>query len=306
MKKTLILVSLVVALALASAFVVIPAGAGVDSRTWLGSVFDWGTDDYYGRAVYGYEEASTATLWVRVRNDYTDTLGIARKINVTEIIVGFDWNTNYTNTLETRATMDINEVRYFTITFTVPFANATTTSNKFLHGYTIYVKHVNSTGGLVKTMTTGTTYTSNPDFAIYSKTQMEAREKARLNSQLHEPAGGFNSTAAKITWSKAENETNVAETMYAQGDFAGANSHYTTALSLKNQAFTVEQTITGGVQEAQLALMNAQADSFKATANYLNGLSNMWVLIGVAAVLFAIGYIIRGLGALRKPVVATT
>jgi hypothetical protein len=32
----------------------------------------------------------------------------------------------------------------------------------------------------------------------------------------------------------------------------------------------------------------------------------MWVLIGVAAVLFAIGYIIRGLGALRKPVPATT
>jgi hypothetical protein len=27
----------------------------------------------------------------------------------------------------------------------------------------------------------------------------------------------------------------------------------------------------------------------------------MWTLIGVAAVLFAIGYIVRGLGTLRKP-----
>jgi hypothetical protein len=30
----------------------------------------------------------------------------------------------------------------------------------------------------------------------------------------------------------------------------------------------------------------------------------MWVLIGVAAVLFAIGYIIRGFATLRKPVAA--
>ena len=306
MKKQLILVAFVVAIALTSTLVVIPARAGIDSRTWLGSIFDWGTDDYYGKAVYGYEEGSTATLWVKVKNDYTDSLSIPRKINISEVIVGFDWNTNYTNTLTTRVTLDINEIRYFTVTFTVPYANTSATSNKFLHGYTIYVKHLNATGFLVKTMTTGTTYTSNPDFAIYSKVQMEAREKARLNGQLDDPSGGFNSTAAKILWSKADNETNIAKTMYAQGDFTGASTHYGTALSLKNQAYTTENAITGGVQDAQLALINAQAKSFEATANYLNGLSNMWVLIGVAAVLFAIGYIIRGLAALRKPVMATT
>jgi len=53
-------------------------------------------------------------------------------------------------------------------------------------------------------------------------------------------------------------------------------------------------------------VLEAQAKSLEATANYMNGLSNMWVLIGVAAVLFALGYIIRGLGALRKPTVAAT
>src|SRR3990170_8747879 len=128
MKKQLILVAFVVAIALTSTLVVIPARAGIDSRTWLGSIFDWGTDDYYGKAVYGYEEGSTATLWVKVKNDYTDSLSIPRKINISEVIVGFDWNTNYTNTLTTRVTLGIDEIRYFTVTFTVPYANTSATS----------------------------------------------------------------------------------------------------------------------------------------------------------------------------------
>jgi hypothetical protein len=141
---------------------------------------------------------------------------------------------------------------------------------------------------------------TNPDFAVYSKAQMDARKMARLNNQLNPPAGGFNSTAAKLVWSQAANETNLAETLYARGDFSGAKTHYSNALSLKDQAFLIEKSLTGGIQDAQLALIKAQANSFEATANYLNGLSNMWVLIGVGVVLFAIGYIIRGFATLRK------
>jgi len=297
MKKTLALVAFVLSLTLASAFIANSA-ASIDDRTWLGSTLSWGNDDYYGKAVNGYVEESTATLWVRVRNDY------GLPINVSEVTVGFDWSINYTNTLATRARLTNGEIRYFTITFTVP--NVTVASNTYLHGYTIYVKHVNSTGGLVQTMTTGTTYTSNPDFAVYSKDQMDARENARLNNQLDEPSAGFNSTAAGILWSQAANETNIARTLYGLGDFADAKMHYATALSLKDDAFTVERTTTGGMQDAELNLLNAQARGFDAQANYFNGLYNMWILIGVAAVLFAIGYIIRGLGSLRKPTPSTT
>lgn len=297
MKKTLVLVAFALSLTLTSAFIVNSAMAGVEDRTWLGSTLAWGTDDYYGKAVNGYVEGSTATLWVKVENDF------GQPINVTDIIVGFDWNINYTNTLATRARLGNGEIRYFTLTFTIP--NVTVVSNMYLHGYTIYVKHVNSTGGLVQTMTTGTTYTSNPDFAVYSRDQMDAREKARLNGQLNMPSGGFNSTAAKILWSQAANETNLAKTFYDLGNFVNAKAHYATALSLKNDAFTVERTTTGGIQSGELNLVNAQARSFDAQANYFNGLSNMWILIGVAAVLFAIGYILRGLGSMRKPAVAT-
>jgi len=168
----------------------------------------------------------------------------------------------------------------------------------YLHGYTVYVNHLNATGGPAGTMTK--TYTSVRLFAVYSKDQADAREISKTSSGISKPTGGFNSTAADLLWAQATNETAIADTLYKQGDFTGAKTHYIKALSYKNQAFDTEKTSTGGVQDAQLALLNAQATSAEATANYLNGLSSMWVLIGVAAVLFAIGYIIRGFGSLRR------
>lgn len=297
MKKPLMLAVFALSLILASALVINSTIANITSRTWLGSTFSWGTDGYYGTTVYGYQQNSEATVWVGVNNNF------GRPINVSRIIVGFDWNINYTNALATPTRMGTGETRYFTVTFTVP--NTTIASNAFLHGYTIYVQHVNATGALVATMSTGTTYTTNPDFAVYSTDQWDAREAARLNSQLGEPEEGFNSTSARILWAKAANETTVANTFYALGDFSDAKTHYDTALSLKNQAFTVEQTLTGGIQDAELSLLLGQAHSFEAQANFFNGLYYMWVLIGIALVLFAIGYIIRGFSSYRKPAIST-
>jgi len=294
MKKTLVLATFVVALTLTSTFTVKPTVAWIEDRSWLGSMINWGTDSYYGVSVYGYKQGSTAMLSVEVKNH------LATRMNVSEIIVGFDWNINYTNTLATPLKMESAETRFFSVIFTVP--NTTIATNRFLHGYTIYVKHVNATEELAETMTSA--YTSNPKFAVYSEDQFAAREMSRILSGMPMPT--FNSTAAKLKWNQAINETSIAAILYEQGDFAGAKDHYSKALSYRNQAFTIEQEVTGGVQSAELTLVNAQAKSFEAQANYLNGLSNMWVLIGVAAVLFAIGYILRGLGALRKPVVAAT
>jgi hypothetical protein len=111
----------------------------------------------------------------------------------------------------------------------------------------------------------------------------------------------FNSTKAKISWIKAENETFVAETSYNRGDFGNAKTHFQNAMLMINEAFAAEQAKGGGFDDAQVDLLRAQAESVRASASYFSGLSNMWTLIGVAAVLFAIGYIVRGLGALRKP-----
>jgi hypothetical protein len=293
MKKILVFALVVLALGLVSTMTVNLVNAEIESTSWLGSFHSWGKDDYYDKSVYGYEENSEAMLLVEVKNH------LAKLMNVSAIIVGFDWGKNYTTTLASPVALEAGETRFLTATITVP--NTTIASNLFLHGYTVYVKHVNATGGLVGTMTKAYTSDSDRLFAVYSKDQADARKLSKIISGISAPTGGFNSTAAILQLVKADNETTIAETLYKQGDFAGAKTHYTTALNYINQAFVTEQTTTGGVQDAQLALIEAQARSYEATANYLNGLSSMWVLIGVAAVLFAIGYIIRGFAALRKP-----
>jgi len=293
MKKILVFALVVLALGLASTMTVNLVNAEIESTSWLGSFHSWGKDDYYDKAVYGYEENSQATLLVEVKNHLTTKL-----MNVSAIIVGFDWGENYTTTLASPVTLEKDETRFFTANLTVP--DTTVASNLYLHGYTVYVKHVNATGGLAGTMTKA--YTSDPLFAVYSEDQADAREISEIISGISAPTDGFNSTAANLAWTKADNETTIAETLYVQGDFAGAKTHYSKALDYVNQAFYTEEALTGGIQDAQLALAEAQAKSYEATANYLNGLSSMWVLIGVAAVLFAIGYIIRGFATLRKPV----
>jgi len=297
MKKIVAFALVVLAFGLITTMTVHTAKAEIESTSWLGSFFTWGDDSYYGRSVYGYEEGSTATLLVEVENH------LATQMNVSQIIVGFDWNINYTTILTEVAVLKAGETRFLTTTLIVP--NTTIASNLFLHGYTVYVKHVNATGGLAGTMTKAYTSDLTRLFAVYSADQADAREISKIISGMVTPIEGFNSTNANLWWAKATNESKIAEILYKQGDFAGAKEHYNKALNYKNQAFIAEQTTTGGVQDAQLTLIDAQIRSYEATANYLNGLSSMWVLIGVAAVLFAIGYIIRGFATLRKPMPPT-
>jgi len=302
MRKTLAIAVFALILGLTSALIVRPARADIESATWLGSYFSWGTDQYYGKSVYGYKENTTATLLVEVENL------LSTRMNVSAVIVGFDWKINYTASYASPEALKPGETRFLTLTFQVP--STSTASNLYLHGYTVYVKHVNSTGGLIGTMTRAFTSDALRLFAVYSQDQADARQLSKILSGTFGPmidgfGFHFNSTAAQLAWAKAGNETNIADTMYKQGDFTGAKTHYASALNYVNSAFTLEQTTTGGVQDASLALLNAQAESFRAQAAYFSGLSNMWILIGVAAVLFAIGYIIRGLGSLRKPAVAS-
>jgi len=297
MKKTLALTALALIMGLTSALIVTPANADIDSASWLGSLYTWGTDIYYGKSVYGYEENSTATLLVEVENH------LAQQMNISTLIVGFDWKTNYTTGYTPVETLKPGETRFFTATVKVPLTS--TVSNLYLHGYTVYVKHVNGTGALVSTMTRAFTSDALRLFAVYSKDQLEARKLSETIEGIGVPIFGFNHTSANLYWAQADNETDFADRMYRQGDFVQAKAHYAAALNYLNLAYNAERTGTGGVQDAQLSLLNAQAESFRAQAAYFNGLSNMWVLIGVAAVLFALGYIIRGLGSLRKPSVAS-
>lgn len=279
------------------------ARADITSWKWLGYAYN-DYDSFHRATVYAYQEKSTATISVTIYNDYVS----GAPLNISALKVGLDWGKNYTSSMTSSDTPYVipwHESRVIPIVFTVP--NLTEVSNQAEYGYSVYLEYVNATSAPQKIIGSQKEFGGN-NFVVYSSDQVNAQETKQIVAQMHSltsPAD-FNSTKAKIMWTKSENETFVAGLLYAQGDFAGAKTHYGTALSWINQALAAEQDKGGGFDDAQVALLQAQAKSFEATANYLNGLSNMWVLIGVAAVLFAIGYIIRGLGALRKPVMTTT
>ena len=300
-KKSLILISLV-SWTLLFGVISNIARADITSWKWLGYAYN-DTDSFHRATVYAYEEKSTAVLSVTVYNDYVS----GKPVNISALKVGLDWGTNYTSSMTSSDTPYVipwHETRVIPIIFTVP--NLTEVSNQAQYSYTLYLEHVNATTGPKKV--TSLKEFGGTNFVVYSSDQVSAQETKQIVEEMLDTmsASDFNSTKAKIDWTKSENETFVAGLLYAQGDFARAKNHYGTALSWINQAFTAEQDKGGGFDEAQVAVLEAQAKSLEATANYMNGLSNMWVLIGVAAVLFAIGYIIRGLAALRKPIMATT
>jgi len=279
------------------------ANADITSWKWLGYAFN-GFDDFHRTTVYAYEEGSTAVFSVTVYNDYVNL----RPVNISALKVWMDWGQNYSSSV---ASMDDpyvipwHETRVIPIIFTVP--NITEVSNLAQYSYTVYLEHVNATAGPKRVVGTDKEV-GGINFVVYSSDQVDAQKTMQIVEELLDTTSpnDFNSTTAKITWIKAENETSVAGMLYSQGDFAGAKNHYKKALSLISDSFKAEEDKGGGFDKAQVDVLAGQAKSLEATANYMNGLSNMWVLIGVAAVLFAIGYIIRGLGSLRKPTVPTT
>lgn len=296
MRKTFLFVAFLLMSALVSTTMILSVEASVQSWSWRRSIF-FGYDNFYGYNVVAYEESSTAILDVNVWNNYAP----GAPINVSAVKVGFDWNTNYTSaqaSLTSPIVMQPNEVRLFTISFILP--NTTVASNLYLHGYTIYVEHVNSTTGAQKIVGTwiGHSYNMNYYFVVYSSEQAAAQKASQRLSAM--PVVSFPTARARLLMSRAANATNTAVSMYSQGDFAGARTQYETALSLINQAFLYEETREASLDASQVALLDAQVKNLEAWANYAIGLSNLWTLLGLAAVLFAIGYIIKGLAALRK------
>jgi len=282
-----------------------PVQAGIESRSWIGCTYR-GTDAFYGvpYTIYAYQNGSMAILVVSVENDY------GRPINVSAVKVGFDWGLNYTSTQcswDNPIVMQRNEVYSFTVGFAVP--DTAVASNQYLHGYKIYVEHVNSTTEpkeIVATMTRS--YTEEPDFAVYSADQAEAQDLSQLLTRLRTTAPSFTSARAKLLVYKAGNETTTGDACYRRGDFAEAKFHYNVALSMYSSAYSSEETfgvthedLEINATKTELRVDEAQIDYFEAWATMISSVSTVLTLAGLAAVLFAVGYIIKQLGTLRKP-----
>lgn len=267
------------------------------TATWAGYTYR-GTDSFYKETVVAYTSGSTAVLYVSVTNDY------GAQINVSKVELRLNWGDTFNSTQANKTNpvaLKIGESRIFTITFTVP--STANVSNLFQWDYKIYVEHLNATGDIVETTTKTRQDLDLPYFVIYSTEQALSKQAAKTIEGIKTELGTsveWNSARAGILWKKAMNETSVAEYYYDRGEFSKATTHYEEALDLIEGAFTAEETKGTRKEEAEITLLEAQVKWYEGWANFYNGLSNMWTLIGVALVLFALGYIIRGLAILRK------
>jgi len=298
MKKPILAV---IALLLVAAMV-IPAHAEITGYTWLGAKYTY--DDYYNQWIYGYKEGTTAILAVWVRNNYTGSN--ARQINVTKVYVSFDWGEKYeavqiSSTNPFGVIIQAGAQRVLYVNFTVP--SVAVASNMYTHAYTIYsdYKVKNATG----TNWFSRTYESAiyQDFVVYSVDQATAMDLTEIIADYPDP-NEWESTRARILANKAENETDAGWRYYEAGDFTRARQRFATALDYLNQAWDAEETYLTVWEELEIEEMRARIRGYDAMSSFLNGLSTMWVLLGIGWVLLGIGYIIKYLRAKRPEAAA--
>lgn len=273
--------------------------------TWTNYAFT-GEDTFYKktqniRDVVAYQAGSTAMLIVSVKNNLTTPM------NVSAVGISFDWQKpeggwyNSTQASKTNpVVLEPSETIYFTVNFTVP---STDVAQKVPHDYTVYVEHVNATGHLVERKEKTRTELFKADkqyFVVYSADQAASQQINQIIDGIAQTPHTWNTTRGRLSWQKAMNESNVADYYYSLGDFTQSAVHYRKALNLINEAFTAEESRGAASEDADVKLKEAKVKETEAWANYANGLSNMWTLLGVALVLFALGYIIRGLAMLRR------
>jgi len=248
-----------------------------------------------------YEHDSTVSLLVPVENDVNSS-----GLNVSRVIISFDWGQNKTLDLSANiAQIGEDETEVFKVTFTASATEVVT--SEWAHDYTIYVEHVNATSGptkIVGTWQRTRAQLSAELFVVYPTDQADAWELKQMISriQTNRPFSNldFNSTVAKLTVYKAENETSTGDALYQRGDFVGAKAHYNAALILYNAAYSAEETLGPKLDDLFTREIEARISNYEASASLASSFSTTSMLLGFAVVLFGIGYVIKQLGTLRK------
>jgi len=264
-----------------SALTLRSAHASITNYNWVGTIARNSYDDFYGTAVTAYEENTTANLVVNVYNDY-----YSLQINVSKVAVGFDWGVNYTSSecsiINPYAIQPYGS-HVFTVTFTVP--SVLMASNFVTHGYVIYVEHVNSTTGNKGLVSAWTR--SDSGFAVFSSDQADARN---LRKQVEAyPTTSIN--GIPILTAKARElivQSSVAKTLasnyYSQGDFTNAKKYYGDSLNDIQEAFSNDTDELSSIENSLAGLLKAGSD--------------LLMFQGYAWFLFAIGFLLMGIGVL--------
>lgn len=296
MRKNLVLISILLIAALMSLALQVQAQVTVDGITitpkWMGFTYLGDQDSYYGEGIdiVAYEENSIVILSISIYNAFTGAP--SKQINVSAVEISFDWETGtYSAPSTIVSVIDPVEIpwqktRTITFNFTLPSTSIAT--NLYLHSYTITVEHRNYPSEAKYDDVT----LFDTNFAVYSTAQADAVELNKITGSMTNPY--YQSTRARLLWLKSSNETDTAARYYSKGDFSNAKAHYQTALDLRNQAYTAEESYGVALEELQLKY-------YESSSNFFTSAGTFMVLFGAALVLFSIGYILKGFAAIRKP-----
>ncbi len=276
MKKTApIIYSVLILSAILLPTVIVPVKASIQAHNWIGAEYR-GYDEFHGTNITAFEAGSPATLSISLYNDFwPDWWGWYLPVNVSKVLVSFDWGTNYTSTEVTEtdpARLKPLEVRTFQISFTVP--SEAVASSLIAHTYEITIEHINSQGNF-----TGSWKLFGFNFAVYSIDQATARRYCTmLDAILDNPTPSLPSDSTKLL-SKAQNQTAMGKMYYGLGSFAQAKQQFEAALTSANNALSLELT-----------------DFDRSRMSYYNAftvISYAFLLIGIGVILIGIGVIIK-------------
>ena len=304
MKKFTTILFSVSLCALISMFATSPAQAYIERFTWLPPYMQKGFDSHYGASVVIYRDGSSVNLIVPVDNE-----AYPNGLNVSRVIVSFDWGQNKTLNLSPIEQVGWLETETFTVSFTASATEAV--SSDWAHEYTIYVEHVNATTGPTKIVGTWSRpwnwWSPAYMFVVFPTDQADATDLSNEYDSYASvfPTWSFSNINASQLAGQASIEASLGDTYYTRGDHASAETQYQTALDLYSQALVAEREWQTKVEEADLAIALTEADANLATANAMLRQADAAVTQALSWILFGLGFVFMGVAtivyAYRKP-----
>ena len=278
MKKILITCAMICVVVLAAASISRPAKASIDSHNWVGALIHDSYDSFYGTSVTAFEQGSAVRLMVNVYSDYW-YMGDYRQVNVSAVIVNFDWGMNYTSgdvSLSDPWEIPYGQSHVFSVTFGAPAPSVA--SNYVTHSYRVYVEHVNASDGeIIDTWVSG-----GSGFVVFSSNQADAFRARRELESYPYTSIPFLTAQARELLTQSTVASSLGRSNYEAGNFEGAKTHYENALGLLQQAYTNETERWGSFEDTLEGM--------------LKGAEGLLMYQGYAWLIISIGFLLMGIG----------
>lgn len=231
-----------------------PAEAYINRFSWAPPYEFRGYDStMYDTNIVAYADGTTVSIRIPVEGGFTPYM------NVTAVSIVFD--TGFNETLDYTANpvkIEYDEIHTFVISFT---ADVSELSNEMAHEYYIYVKF-NYPFTDYWSVSWSYWYPAYR-FVVFTTDQEEAMQ---LNWKYYSysdsfPSYYFSDIEARLLAIEADVEASWGSLDMGILDFTAAKEHFQTAIDLYEQAFTAEEVWATQVQEAELEVLQKEADA---------------------------------------------